>query len=127
MISAWEQWTNRGIMTTHGPTISKVITDHLSTFRQYIDLDDLLLRLKGEGIIQDDEFIEKTKYSEDKSKKQAMFILEKIPRAGDDAFQGLLKCLLDMEQNHKEFVEKLLTSLEKNGAKSLAETIRNCK
>ncbi|CAG0895643.1 unnamed protein product [Darwinula stevensoni] len=114
---------NREVMLTDSGAISAVIAENLQTFRQRIELDEILLCLKKKSIIEHDEYIECTNHTKNKSKIQADFILEKIPRAGDKAFPALLECL---NEKYPDFVETLLKAMEKKDA-NYAQTLRDGK
>ncbi|CAG0903268.1 unnamed protein product [Darwinula stevensoni] len=96
-------------MTTHGPAISAIMAEHKNTFQQYIDLEEILLCLKRKNVIQDDEYHDLMEETREKKKKQTLFLLKKIPAAGDNAFLLFLECL---KKRHMNLAEALLKSLD---------------
>ncbi|CAG0888596.1 unnamed protein product [Darwinula stevensoni] len=94
--------------------VSAVMAEHLKTFQQYTDLEEILLCLLMKGVIKNDEFLGLMNETREKRRKQALFLLEKIPTAGDGAFLAFLECL---KKNHRKLAETLLKSLgQKNEA-----------
>ncbi|CAG0889787.1 unnamed protein product [Darwinula stevensoni] len=104
-------------MATLGAAVSAVMAEHLNTFQQFIDLDEILLCLMIKNVIQNDEYHELMEETRERRRKQALFLLKKIPTAGDGAFLALLECL---NLKHRKLAETLLTSLEWERGSSLA-------
>ncbi|CAG0900525.1 unnamed protein product [Darwinula stevensoni] len=101
-------------MATPGAAVSAVMAEHLNTYQQYTDLEEILRCLLIKKVIQLDEYHEQMDETREKRKKQALFLLRKIPTAGDGAFLAFLECL---KEKHRNLAETLLTSLgQKNEA-----------
>ena len=107
-------------MATHGAAISSALYEHKDTFQQYIDLEEILLCLRNKEIVQNDEYQEMTEVTEEKKKKQTLFLLKKISTAGEKAFLALLDCL---KEKHEDLAGALLMTLARK-AKEYAEEVR---
>ena len=98
-------------MATHGAAITHALYEHINTFQQYTNLEEIVLCLMRKKEIENDEFHEMMNL--ETRKKQVLFLFGKISRAGDNAFMGLLECL---QAKYRDLAEALLTTLEREDA-----------
>ena len=111
-------------MNVNREAIDVVMCEYKDLFQQFTDLDKILLCLKTKGVIQKDEYEELVQDVTGKKRRQADFLLKKIPEGKDDAFLNFLRCLLEHE--YKDHIEKLLKSMESKD-QAFAAFLRNRK
>ncbi|CAG0905439.1 unnamed protein product [Darwinula stevensoni] len=105
-------------MAVHGQAVSDVLFAHLKEFQLFANIGEILLGLRKKNVIEDDEYLE---VIDESKKKQARFLIEKIPRGGDNAFKALLESIFEKD---KPFAEKLLKSLEQHESTSASSFAR---
>ena len=105
-------------MAVHGQAVSDVLFEYYKEFQQYGMFGDVLLGLRQRKVIEDDEFKE---YIQKSRKEQVLFLVDKIPTGGDNAFRALLESISEKDET---FAKKLLESMEKKDP-AFARTLRN--